>query len=284
MESLSVLMSVSAHFIASARAETAAEEKETGDGGPDLAEDSEAGIQEAVAGGQQVSGEPVLTVDIFPGKAAIPPDAVKVFDARLMEETPDGPRDSGEPFWEILTGEGMTWAKVFLKEPACNPVIAMPHGKMIWQIYADLEESKTDPNLVASGGKQMQLVFPDIAGNNTRQVLTNKGAKAKNKLRWVATPKLSIPSLILVDGLLLWFLSSAMGDIMIHGSGVVCGGRGWIFTGKSGSGKTTMAGIFDRAGDRVIHDDRLILRREAHGWVMHSTPVYRNDEPRQLSH
>jgi hypothetical protein len=143
-----------------------------------------------------------------------------------------------------------------------------------------LEGIKTDPNLVASGGKQMQLVFPDSAGNKTRQVLTDKGAKAKNKFPVGGDSKTVNPLPYPVDGLLLWFLSSAMGDIMIHGSGVVCGGRGWIFTGRSGSGKTTMAGIFDRAGDRVIHDDRLILRREAHGWVMHSTPVYRNDEPR----
>ena len=69
---------------------------------------------------------------------------------------------------------------------------------------------------------------------------------------------------------------------MIHGSGVSSHGRGWLFTGRSGSGKTTMARIFDRAGDRVIHDDRLVLRREGSRWVMHNTPVYRNDEPRSV--
>jgi len=83
-----------------------------------------------------------------------------------------------------------------------------------------------------------------------------------------------------LDGLILYFLTSLKGDIMIHGSGVVCDGRGWIFTGKSGSGKTTMAKIFDSSGDRVVHDDRLILVKEGAGWRMHSTPVYRNDEPR----
>jgi hypothetical protein len=73
------------------------------------------------------------------------------------------------------------------------------------------------------------------------------------------------------------------GGLMLHGSGVVCGGRGWVFTGKSGRGKTTMAMIFDRNGDRVIHDDRLIVKKEGDRWVMHSTPVYRNDEPRSAS-
>ncbi len=179
--------------------------------------------------------QPDLTVDVLSGKAMIPSDAVKVFDARLMEETPDGVRDSGEPFWEVLTGEGVTFARAWLRDTARNPVIVMPHGKMHWQIFADSERDRIDP-----------LPYP-------------------------------------VDGLLLYFLSSAMGDIMLHGSGVTSRGRGWIFTGRSGSGKTTIAGIFDRAGDRVIHDDRLILRKEAGGWVMHSTPVYRNDEPRSAA-
>jgi signal peptidase I len=73
---------------------------------------------------------------------------------------------------------------------------------------------------------------------------------------------------------------------MIHGSGVICDGKGWVFTGRSGSGKTTMAKIFDSSGDRVVHDDRLILVKEDAGWRMHSTPVYRNDEPRsaQVNH
>jgi hypothetical protein len=83
-----------------------------------------------------------------------------------------------------------------------------------------------------------------------------------------------------LDGLLFYYLVSKKGGLMIHGSGVIADGRGWLFTGKSGQGKTTMARIFDGCGDRVIHDDRLILRKDAGGWVMYSTPVYRNDEPR----
>jgi len=83
-----------------------------------------------------------------------------------------------------------------------------------------------------------------------------------------------------LDGLLLYYLVSKKGGLMIHGSGVIADGRGWLFSGKSGQGKTTIAKIFDGCGDRVIHDDRLILLKGADGWVMHSTPVYRNDEPR----
>ena len=223
--------------------------------------------------------EPDLTVDLFPGRAVIPADAVKVFDARLMEETPDGLRDTGEPFWEILTRGDITYAKVYLKDPVCNPVLVMPHrqknsatspdiviphGQMTWQIFADSQGSEVNPlpyQLFAESQESEVNPLP-------YQLFADSQGSEVNPLPYP------------LDGLLLYFLSSAAGDIMIHGSGVICGGRGWIFTGRSGSGKTTMAGIFDRSGDRVIHDDRLILRRAADGWVMHSTPVYRNDEPR----
>jgi signal peptidase I len=180
--------------------------------------------------------EPELMVEVFPGRKVINDEAVRVFDAQLMEERPEGPQKTGEPFWEILKGDGFTYTRVSVKDPPCNPVLVMPDNAMSWQIFTDAAGSDiVDP-----------LPYP-------------------------------------VDGLLLYFLSSARGDIMIHGSGVVCGDHGWVFTGRSGSGKTTLARIFDTAGDKVIHDDRLILRRGDRGWMMHSTPVYRDDEPRSAS-
>ncbi len=47
----------------------------------------------------------------------------------------------------------------------------------------------------------------------------------------------------------------------------------------SGKGKTTMARLWDNAGARIIHDDRLILRNTGNGYIMYNTPVYQNDKP-----
>ncbi len=177
-------------------------------------------------------GEPGLIIEVKPEKAIIPSETVKVFDAQHVEETPEGPEKSGEPFWEVATSEDMTYVKASLKDPVRYPLLIIPRGKMRWQLFTDEAGTDTDP-----------LPYP-------------------------------------IDGLILYFLTTINGEIMIHGSGVKCNGRGWVFTGRSGSGKTTMAGIFDRNGDRVVHDDRLILMKNDGRWVMHSTPVYRNDEPR----
>lgn len=200
-----------------------------------------------------VDGEPELTVDVFTGSAGVPADARKVFDASLMEETPQGVRDSGEPFWEVLSDGEAVYARAFLKEPVRNPVLVIPHNQMTWSLYADRIVEEVDSSTMPFSPCSVPPAPPP---------------EAVDPLPWP------------VDGLLLYFLTAVKGDVMIHGSAVSCEGRGWLFTGRSGSGKTTIAGIFDRAGDRVIHDDRLIIRKESSGWIMHSTPVYRNDEPR----
>lgn len=83
-----------------------------------------------------------------------------------------------------------------------------------------------------------------------------------------------------LDGLILYYLTLAKGAIMMHASAVNINGQGWIFSGMSGRGKTTIAKIFDNSGYEVIHDDRVILAKTGGRWIAYSTPVYRNDVPR----
>ena len=82
-----------------------------------------------------------------------------------------------------------------------------------------------------------------------------------------------------LDGLILYYLTVIHGDIMIHASGVNHSGHGYIFSGVSGKGKSTIAKLWDAAGGKVIHDDRLIIRNIAGTWKMFNTPVYNDDLP-----
>ena len=77
-----------------------------------------------------------------------------------------------------------------------------------------------------------------------------------------------------LDGLILYYLTVINNDIMIHASGVNYAGKGFLFSGVSGKGKSTMAGIWDNRGAKVIHDDRLIIRKTGDGYRMFNTPVY----------
>jgi hypothetical protein len=84
-----------------------------------------------------------------------------------------------------------------------------------------------------------------------------------------------------LDGLILYYLTVINGDIMIHASGVNDAGHGYLFSGVSGKGKSTMAQLWDQSGARVIHDDRLILRNTGGVYKMFNTPIYNDDEPRE---
>lgn len=83
-----------------------------------------------------------------------------------------------------------------------------------------------------------------------------------------------------LDGLILYYLTVMNGDIMIHGSGVCHDEHGYLFSGVSGKGKTTMARLWDQYGALVIHDDRLIIRRITGEYKMFNTSVYKDDVPR----
>jgi hypothetical protein len=85
-----------------------------------------------------------------------------------------------------------------------------------------------------------------------------------------------------LDGLVLYYLTAINADLMIHASGVFYNGRGYLFSGMSGKGKTTMATLWDNIGAQVIHDDRLIIRDNEGIFRMHNTPVYKNDVPRKI--
>jgi hypothetical protein len=234
--------------------------------------------------------EPDLIVEVEPGTGVIPQGAVKVFDAQLMEEVPGGVRNSGEPFWEVFSGEGVTYARVFLKGPERTALLMMPHGEKRWRIYtgevpgSSARSGSHGFNTGHGQEKESSEEEIHVSGNFAQSPAAETSAPghpAQPSRKGLSLEVNPLPYPL--DGLLLYFLFSRSGDIMIHGSGVVSGGRGWIFSGRSGSGKTTLARIFDRAGDRVIHDDRLVVRHEEGRWVMHNTPVYRNDEPRSVA-
>lgn len=68
--------------------------------------------------------------------------------------------------------------------------------------------------------------------------------------------------------------------VEIHGCGVVdSDGKGYLFAGHSGAGKTTIASLwFQQPGVTVLSDDRIILRREHDEIWMYGTP-WHGDEP-----
>lgn len=81
--------------------------------------------------------------------------------------------------------------------------------------------------------------------------------------------------------LLLYHLALYNNAVMIHASGVKVGEEGCIFSGFSGVGKSTMAGLWQNEGCQIINDDRLIVRKCEGKYYFFNTPMYYKDEPKK---
>lgn len=61
--------------------------------------------------------------------------------------------------------------------------------------------------------------------------------------------------------------------VLVHACGLSLNGRGLLFLGTSGAGKSTTAGLWkQRAGVTLLSDDRIVIRAEEQGYRIFGTP------------
>jgi hypothetical protein len=73
------------------------------------------------------------------------------------------------------------------------------------------------------------------------------------------------------------YLTVKSDAVMIHASCVFDGKKGRIFTGFSGNGKSTISKIWADAGNLIINDDRIIIRKSDGRYYAYNTPMYYSD-------
>jgi hypothetical protein len=76
-----------------------------------------------------------------------------------------------------------------------------------------------------------------------------------------------------LGSLLMVYLAHLSGGFLIHASGLEDRNKGYLFSAVSGTGKSTMAKLWEKAGSSVINDDRLWLHKTNDQWHMLSTPM-----------
>ncbi len=126
----------------------------------------------------------------------------------------------------------------------------------------------------------VKTTFPQSADQKNGLLKLSTGSKEWELYLDVETEKAD-PLEYPLDGLILYYLTVLSGDIMIHASGINHQGKGYIFSGVSGKGKTTMSRLWSDAGAQIIHDDRLIIRHKEGMYRIYNTPVYDNEQPWQ---
>lgn len=85
--------------------------------------------------------------------------------------------------------------------------------------------------------------------------------------------------------LMFAFASAGMGTLLVHASVIKNEGRGYLFLGKSGTGKSTHSSLWLKhiAGSELLNDDNPVVRVGADGATVYGspwsgkTPCYKND-------
>lgn len=74
-----------------------------------------------------------------------------------------------------------------------------------------------------------------------------------------------------LDQVLMIHLLAQGRGLLLHASAMLDGGKGYLFAGSSGRGKSTMARLWDGKAT-ILSDDRIILRQQREGFWMYGTP------------
>jgi hypothetical protein len=69
------------------------------------------------------------------------------------------------------------------------------------------------------------------------------------------------------------FLTVDRGGLLLHSAGVLRNGRGYIFPGQSGTGKSTIASLATPT-ETVLSDEMVVVKKGGDGYLVYSTPFY----------
>lgn len=147
-------------------------------------------------------------------------------------------------------------------------------GSMLWNI------TEKDEKFFVFTAEPYRNIFPYLCADFSElkrnwtifnsEIIQNNGSLLLNPLAYPMGP------------LLLYHLALFNNAVMIHASGIDCGTEGYLFTGFSGVGKSTMAGLWQKAGYPVINDDRLLIRKSGDNYCLYNTPMTYADTPKKV--
>ena len=124
-------------------------------------------------------------------------------------------------------------------------------------------------NLARKGNRSVVQIFPDIPG--LKRTLLFKSPLKEAQLCFVgeAGDPFYGPT---IELLMINCLAQGNG-LILHACGVVRKGKGLLFVGESGAGKSTAAGLWSgEQGVEVLSDDRTIVRKKGNDFRMYGTP------------
>ncbi len=146
----------------------------------------------------------------------------------------------------------------------------------LWTLYRSSGKYQITCTSPAAGPLPYQVIVVDAdftCGELYRRPAPNPYLKPDN-LPKVSDDGLSFvdPTSYPTDELLIVNLLARGRGVNLHGCGVDLAGKGVLFSGVSGAGKSTIANLWKSRNVKVLSDDRLILRKQAGSFWIYGTP------------
>jgi len=181
----------------------------------------------------------------------------------------------------------------FVTESTDEPVFslelvdAMPEGERVKVFDAPTEDGQTVIRMFSQGEDWFMEMSPDHNIPVKTYLYTSpdfRNAKIQLLTRKVGDALFGINNSMM---LLYAFTTAGLGTLEMHASVIGNGGRGYLFLGKSGTGKSTHSSLWLKyiEGSELVNDDNPIVRVWPDGRIIvygspwsGKTPCYRNVE------
>jgi hypothetical protein len=75
-----------------------------------------------------------------------------------------------------------------------------------------------------------------------------------------------------LDQVLLMYALAEREGMFMHAAAVEMNGKGYLFPGRSGAGKSTISRVFQGRGHALLSDDRVVVRKIGGAWYVFGTP------------
>jgi len=132
-----------------------------------------------------------------------------------------------------------------------------------WSLYRDEGKYILQNCSFSSGNQPEKLIVlkPDFKSGDI--YLTNDKS--------YRSPPFDITRHTLIQTLIIFLLSRGRG-VMLHACGINDCGEGYLFVGRSGYGKSTLARLWSKSSASILSDDRIIVREIDGRFFMYGTP------------
>lgn len=135
---------------------------------------------------------------------------------------------------------------------------------------------------VYRAGSQLAFVIYNQQTNNEIQQIAFLDESFKHwTVHCEIVNDLFLPLRYPMGPIIMHYITLKTNAVMMHASCAFDGTKARLFTGFSGAGKSTMSMLWSKAGNQIINDDRLIVRKQEGGFFVYNTPMYYKDMPKK---